>query len=117
MRRAADTRGRVIERTAFALGECHQLMHVPGRNSRMNDEQILRSCHKCDRYKILARIEIQLRVHRGQISKGRIGKQQRVTVGRCIGDQLVRKQPSRAGAVVDIHLLTDFLAHAARDEA
>ena len=86
------------------------------RQRRMHDQHHRQRGDLGDRREILDRIERHLG-ERGIGGKGEGGDQQRVTVGRCLGDRRRPDAAAGAGTIVDDHGLRPALGEALRHQA
>ena len=84
---------------------------------RMHRQHIGRQHSQRNRREIAQRIVRQLRVHARIDRQRRQAHQQRVAVGRRLGDDVVADDGAGAGAVIDHHLLAELLGEFLRDDA
>ena len=118
VRRRAVPRGGEVDLARPCSCERDQLLHRPRRKRRMNDQHVGCGRGERDRREILDRIEghfgEEARVDR---ERSRRAHQDRVTVGRGLGDDVGADIAARAGPVVDHHLLREAHGESLRDRA
>ncbi len=121
MRRRAIARRGVVELAGRRLGERDQLGDRARRQRGMHDQHVGLGADQDDGRQILDRVVRQIAVEAGVGRQdGVVAHQQRVAVGRRLGDDVAGEVAAGAGAIVGDHRLAEpfvqFLADGARQQ-
>ncbi len=114
---AAASCGTVVEFARALARKRDQLFDRPGGQRRVDVYHQRLHGDLGDRREILDGFIRQLAVERGIDDMTAVGHQQRIAVGRGLGDELCPDHASRAGPVLDDDLLPEAVGHFLRDDA
>jgi hypothetical protein len=113
-----DAEGAVVDLARLLLGERDEVLHGLHRQRRVDDQRMVDGDEAGDRREALDRIIRQLGVEARIDHEGHLRPdQQRVAVGRGLGDVFRRNLVVGAGLVLDDHLLAPSLGEALRQRA
>src|SRR6266496_3815535 len=112
--RAVAVRGEV-ELARIAARVLDQLAHAVEGRLRGDHEHVHAAAYERDRGEVLARVERQRLVERHVDRVGRRRDEERVAVGRRLGDEIGADVAARAGAVLDDDRLAERLAQSRRE--
>ncbi|MNL09214.1 hypothetical protein D3C87_1299660 [compost metagenome] len=107
----------VVGLVGVGLEPAHQLAHVLRRNARMHHQHVHHRSHLRDRCEVFHRVVVDLAVQAGRDAQRRGREQQRVAVGRSLGDVLRRDHGAGAGLVLHQHGLAQALVQPLGEQA
>ena len=110
VRRRAVAGRRVGELIGARLGQRDQFLHRLHRQRRMHNEHAGCRCQQCDRREVAHDVEIEFRIKRRADRVRNRAEEQRVTVGRRLGDDLGADGAAGTRTVIDDQLLAESLA-------
>ena len=109
---SADAGRSVGNRSCGLLADLDQLGERTGGKARMHRDQVRGGGDQPDRIEVLARVIAEVLHQAGRRADRRAGDhQQRVAIGRGLGDRTGRNRAAGAAAIVDDDLLAERLAH------
>ena len=114
---AAVAGRRIVDLAGPRLGVGDQLLQGLHRQRRIDDDDARFATDQRDRREVVDRIESQVRIQGRTDRIGLRSQQQRVAVGRRLGDELAADRRSRAGLVLDEDRLPETLGQLLRDQA